>query len=144
MWMFLISSTALKDGSTSYSFVPWLVVCSCAFKRKEVLNSELTKLHRTGFKSIEVVLCACGDLNSFQNRHCFEMNYHYCHYLTFLYRTIGFLHTGNEDMVLAYRRAQSVLEKALMQPILWTCTLLLLVCVMAQENLSEWPVWSSI
>lgn len=107
-----MSPTALKYGSVSHSFAPWLAVCSCVFKRKEVLNSKVIGLHRTGFKSIKVVLCASDDQNSFQNRH---WHYRCCCYLTFLYKATGLFNTENEDMILAYRRVQSVLEKAFMQ-----------------------------
>lgn len=138
--MFWKSPTALKYGSISYSFVPWLAVCSCAFKRRGILNSKAIGLHRTAFKSVRVVLCAYSDLDSFQNRHCL---YHCCCYLTFLYRATGLFHTENEDMFLAYRRVQTVLEKAFMQSMLWACSQLLLGWVLAQEDLSEWPVWSS-
>lgn len=117
------------------------LACSlfCVFRRKGVSNSKATGLQRAGFKSTRVVPCASGDLNSFQNRHC---HYHYCCYLTFLYRATGLFHTENEDMVLFYRRVQSELEKAFMQSVLWACSLLLLAWVVAREDLSESPVWS--
>lgn len=63
MGMFRISPVALEHGTIGYSFSAWFTVCSCAFKRKGILNSKLFGLHRTGFKIIRILLSASGDLN---------------------------------------------------------------------------------